>query len=140
MAVGYRSRAIVTFGNPIAVDGIDPESRREVLTLAHGIMAEIGRVYKVLPTALVATAMRPSITRRDLQGRIDVVLDTLRASGANLAVQTGEAAIDQALEPLEARGIVVSERGRVRVRDRNVLRYYARSLDHWLRSPSRRTH
>ena len=30
-AVGYRSRAIVTFGNPIAVDGIDPESRREVL-------------------------------------------------------------------------------------------------------------
>jgi glycerol-3-phosphate O-acyltransferase len=139
-AVGYRSRAIVTFGNPIPVDGIDPDSRREVLTLAHGIMAEIGRVYKVLPTALVATAMRPSITRRDLQGRIDVVLDTLRASGANLAVQTGEAAIDQALEPLEARGIVVSERGRVRVRDRNVLRYYARSLDHWLRSPSRRTH
>ena len=48
--------------------------------------------------------------------------------------------IEAALEPLEARGIIVAERGRVRVRDRNVLRYYARTLDHLLASPSRRTH
>ena len=38
------------------------------------------------------------------------------------------------------RGIIVAERGRVRVRDRYVLRYYARTLDHLLASPSRRTH
>ena len=78
-AVGYRSRAIVTFGNPIAVDGIDPESRREVLTLAHSIMAEIGRVYKVLPTALVANAMRPSITRRACRSRAPDALPTVCA-------------------------------------------------------------
>src|SRR5204863_479762 len=56
------------------------------------------------------------------------------------ALQSGAEAVAEALEPLEARGIIVAERGRVRVRDRNVLRYYARTLDHLLASPSRRTH
>jgi glycerol-3-phosphate O-acyltransferase len=139
-AVGYRSRAFVTFGKPIAIDGIDPHSRRAVLDLSHAVMKAIGRVYKVLPTALVAAAMRPSIARRDLEGRADALIDTLRSNGANLGVKSGDEAVDAALEPLEARGILVVDRGRVRVRNRNVLRYYARSLDHLLESPSRRTH
>ncbi len=94
----------------------------------------------MLPTAVIANAMRPSITRRDLEARADAVIDTLRAHGANLGVQSGAEAADAALEPLETRGILVVARGRVRVRDRNVLRYYARGLDHLLASPSRRTH
>ncbi|PYR78457.1 MAG: hypothetical protein DMF87_14075, partial [Acidobacteria bacterium] len=139
-AVGYRSRAIVTFGKPLSIEGVDPTSRREVLDLAHTIMTAVGRLHKVLPTAVVANAMRPSVTRRDLEARADAVIDTLRSAGANLGVQSGAEAVAQALEPLEARGIIVAERGRVRVRDRNVLRYYARTLDHLLASPSRRTH
>jgi glycerol-3-phosphate O-acyltransferase len=139
-AVGYRSRAIVTFGKPLALDGVDPNSRREVLDLAHTIMTAIGRLHKVLPTAVIANAMRPSITRRELEGRADAVLDTLRSAGANLGVNSGEEAAAAAIEPLESRGIIVAERGRIRVRDRNVLRYYARTLDHLLASPSRRTH
>jgi len=139
-AVGYRSRAIVTFGKPLSIEGIDPTSRREVLDLAHAIMTAIGRLHKVLPTAVVANAMRPSITRRDLESRADAVLDTLRSAGANLGVQSGARAVAEALEPLEARGIIAFDHGRIRVRDRNVLRYYARSLDHLLASPSRRTH
>jgi hypothetical protein len=103
-------------------------------------MKTVGRLYKVLPTALVAAAMRPSITRRELEERSGVLIDTLRACGANLAVTSGEAAVDAAIEPLAARGVIVSEHGRLRVRDRNVLRYYARSLDHLLESPSRHTH
>ena len=138
-AVGYRSRAFVTFGKPITVN-IDAASRREVLDFTHAVMEAVGRLYKVLPTAVIANAMRPSITRRDLEGRADAVIETLRANGANLGVQSGGEAADAALELLEARGIVVVERGRVRVRDRNVLRYYARTLDHLLASPSRRTH
>ncbi|MBI4887334.1 MAG: 1-acyl-sn-glycerol-3-phosphate acyltransferase [Acidobacteria bacterium] len=138
-AVGYRSRAFVTFGKPIAVD-IDPSSRRDVLEFAHTVMDAIGRLYKVLPTAVVANAMRPSISRRDLQARADAVIDTLRSKGANLGVTSGEEAIEAGLEPLEARGIVVVEQSRVRVRERNVLRYYAHTLDHLLASPSRRTH
>jgi hypothetical protein len=139
-AVGYRSRAFVTFGKPIQVDGIETTSRRAVLDLTHAVMEAIGRLHKVLPTAVVAAAMRPSITRRELQTRADAIIETLQSAGANLDVTSGEAAVDAAVEPLEARGILVTERSRVRVRDRNVLRYYARTLDHLLASPSRRTH
>jgi glycerol-3-phosphate O-acyltransferase len=139
-AVGYRSRAIVTFGKPLSLDGVDANSRREVLDLAHAIMSAIGRLVKVLPTGVIANAMRPSITRRELEARADAVLDTLRSAGANLGVQTGAEAVASGIEPLESRGIIVAERGRIRVRDRNVLRYYARTLDHLLASPSRRTH
>jgi hypothetical protein len=111
-----------------------------VLDFAHTVMDAVGRLYKVLPTAVIANAMRPSITRRDLEARADAVIDALRSRGANLGVASGAEAADSALELLEARGIIVVERSRVRVRERNVLRYYARTLDHLLASPSRRTH
>ena len=138
-AVGYRSRAFVTFGRPIAVDGYDPSSRRSVLDLAHLVRTAVGRLYKVTPTALVAAAMRPSITRAELVSRVDSILDTLRAIGANLAVANGREAVEAAAEPFEARGILVLEGGRFRVRERNVLRYYARSIGHLL-SPGGSTH
>jgi hypothetical protein len=138
-AVGYKSRAFVTFGKPISVD-LDPSSRRDVLNFAHTVMDAVGRLYKVLPTAVVANAMRPSISRRDLESRADAVIETLRSKGANLGVGSGREALDLGLELLETRGIIVVEQSRVRVRERNVLRYYARTLDHLLASPSRRTH
>jgi hypothetical protein len=97
-------------------------------------MRAIGAVYKVLPTAVVASAIRPSTTRRELEQRAEAVLERLRAAGANLGVTSGAQAVDAALEPLESRGILVVNRGRVRVRNRNVLRYYARSIDHLLDS------
>ena len=46
---------------------------------------------------------------------------------------SGRQAVDEAAEPLETRGIVVAERGRFRVRERTVLRYYARTIEHLLR-------
>jgi hypothetical protein len=139
-AVGYWSRAYVTFGKPIPTAGIDPDSRRAVLDVSHAVMREIGRIYKVLPTAVIASAMQPSITRRELEQRADRLLDALRAANANLGVSTGAHAIEAALEPLESRGILVVNRGRIRVRNRNVLRYYARSIDHLLDSRPRHKH
>jgi glycerol-3-phosphate O-acyltransferase len=142
-AVGYQSRAFVTFGAPISLDGYDPESRRDVMTLAHQIRDSIGRLYKVLPTAVVAAAMRPSITRRELESRADELIETLQAAGANLGVDDGRQAVEEGIEPLAARNIVFVERGgRVRVRERTVLRYYARTLQHLLHGPRRpsRTH
>jgi glycerol-3-phosphate O-acyltransferase len=138
-AVGYRSRAIVTFGRPINLDGYDPSSRRSLLDLTHLVRAAIGRLYKVLPTALVAAAMRPSMMRSDLEARIDSFLDTLRATGANVAITSGKEAVEMAAEPFEARGVLVIEQGRFRVRERNVLRYYARSIEHLL-TPGGSTH
>src|SRR5215213_2976988 len=138
-AVGYQSRAFVTFGTPISLDGCDPESRREIMTLAHQIRETIGRLHKVLPTAVLAAALKPSITRRELEARAEAIIETVRAAGANMGVTSGRQAIEEGAEPLAARNIIHVERGgRFRVRERTVLRYYARSLQHLI-TGSRRT-
>ena len=142
-AVGYQSRAFVTFGKPIPMTGCDPESRRDVMALAHLTRDTIGMLYKVLPTAVVATALRPSISRRDLEGRCDAIIATLAAAGANMGVTSGRDAVESAAEALVSRNVIHIERGgRFRIRERTVLRYYARTLQHLLaggrRSP--RTH
>ena len=70
-------------------------------------------------------------------------LDTLRALGANMGVSSGEQAVDEAADLLVVRNIIHVERGgRFRVRERTVLRYYARTLQHLLAGPRRppRTH
>ncbi len=136
-AVGYRSRAFVTFGAPISVSGVDANSRTDVLELARRVRARYGDLYKVLPTALFAAAMRPSIMRRDLEERIDRLIDDLSRRRANLAVTNARQVIDQATELLETRGVVVAERSRFRVRERTVLKYYARTIEHLLVPPGR---
>ena len=135
-AVGYWSRAVVTFGKPIAIDGIDPENKKAVIDLTRHVRREIGKQYKVLPTAVLAAAMKRSATRAEMKGCIDGVLDTLRSVNANLSVKTADEVLEQATEPLATRNIIVVEQGRYRVRERNVLRYYARSLAHLLSPPS----
>src|SRR5438105_14828871 len=76
-AVGYRSRAFVTFGRPIPLDGWDPQSRRDVMELGRLTRLSIGKLVKVLPTSVVAAVMRPSITRKDLEGRAEALIETL---------------------------------------------------------------
>lgn len=130
-AVGYQSRAFVTFGQPIPLDGIDPDSRRDVMELAHVTRDTIGRLHKVLPTAIIAASLQRSMTRRELESRADALIEMLRASGANMGVTSGRQAIDEGAEPLAARNIIHVERGgRFRIRERTVLRYYARTLQH----------
>jgi glycerol-3-phosphate O-acyltransferase len=141
-AVGYESRAFVSFGQPIPLDKYDFESRREVMALAHEIRDTIGMLYKVLPTAVMAYVMRPSATRRDLESRAGALIDTLREAGANLGVQTGREAVEEGGALLAQRNVIHVERGgRFRVRERTVLRYYARTIQHLL-APRRpiRTH
>lgn len=135
-AVGYWSRAIVTFGKPIPLAGIDAENKKSVMDLMRHVRGEIGKQYKVVPTAVLAAAMKPSVTRADLLSRVDGVLQTLRSVNANLDVHTAAEVLDAATEPLITRNIIVMEGGRYRVRERNVLRYYARSLSHLLSPPS----
>ena len=77
---------------------------QDVLDLAHRTRDAIGRLYKVLPTALVASAMRPSITHADLASRVDAALEHLQAAGANLAVRDVTQAVeDGVLAPGAAR-------------------------------------
>jgi hypothetical protein len=102
-AVGYRSRAFVTFGTPIDVSGVDPNSRRAVLDLTHAVMQTIGASTRSAADGR-RSAMRPSITRRDSSNAPTPSSTTLRSCDANLGVESGEEAVDAALEPLEARG------------------------------------
>ena len=72
------------------------------------------------------------LDRQLLAGLAPRLIDELGARHANLGVTSGREAIAEAAEPLETRGIIVAERGRFRVRERNVLRYYARTIEHLL--------
>ena len=132
-AVGYSSRAVVSFGSPIRLAEYDPEDRRSMVDLKRYLRDAIGKLYTVLPTALVAAAMRPSITRADLTDRVGQLIDILQLAGARIDVQDAAAAVEAAIEPLATRGIVVMDGRRYRVRERVVLRYYARSIEHLLR-------
>jgi glycerol-3-phosphate O-acyltransferase len=137
-AVGYESRAFVTFAEPIALAAYDPESRRDLVSLAHRVQNAIGQSHKVLPTALVASVMRPRLTRADLVARLNDRVAALAAIGANLAVSSGRQAADEGTAMLIAREVLVEEGRTLRVRDRITLRYYARTIAHLL--PAGTTH
>ena len=131
-AVGYQSRAVVNFGAPLALGDCDPDDRRSMLQLSRRLRADIGRLYKVLPSALFSAAMRPSIGRSELEERIDRLIAILKMAGADLDVHSGREAVDAAAEAMEARGIIVIQGDRHRIRQRNVLRYYSRTIQHLL--------
>jgi glycerol-3-phosphate O-acyltransferase len=142
-AVGYQSRAYVTFGEPIPLTGWTADARRDVMELAHLVRDTIGRLYKVLPTAVLAAAMRPSISEKELESRAEALIDVLREAGGNLGVRSGAEAVEMGAPLLADRNIIHIERGGVyRVRERTVLRYYARTIQHLLTSQRRppRTH
>jgi glycerol-3-phosphate O-acyltransferase len=139
-AVGYKSRAFVTYGEPIDASARDAHDRSDVLELAHHLRDVIGRLMKVLPTSIVAAAMRPSIRRADLEGRVSGLIETLSKAGANLETRDARAAVDSAARLFAARGVIVAEGGTYRVRDRNVLRYYARTITHLLPVPPSKAH
>ena len=140
-AVGYQSRAFVTFGEPISLKGYDPESRRDVMALAHLTRDTIGMLYKVLPTAVLAAAVRPGMMRSDLEAKCDEIIQTIAAGGGNMGVRSGREAVEVGAEPLAARNVIHIERGgRFRVRERTVLRYYARTLQHLVARRPPRTH
>jgi glycerol-3-phosphate O-acyltransferase len=136
-AVGFESRSFVTFGTPIPLKGWDPSSRKDVMTLAHTTREAIGRLYKVLPSAIVAVAVRPSLPREELPARVADVVGKLKEAGANLDGEDPESIAADGTKVLEARSVLVSERHVLRVRDRLVLRYYARTLEHLLNPPKR---
>ena len=139
-AVGYQSRAFVTFSPAIPLGSYDPDSRRDLVSLTHRVHDAIGTSYKVLPTALVAAVTRPQTTRAELLDRVDELIAVVAAEGANLSVKTGRQAVEEGVERLIERGVLVEERHRLRVRDRLVLRYYARTIQHLLHKPRRTTH
>jgi glycerol-3-phosphate O-acyltransferase len=136
MAVRYRTRAFITFGEPIPLDEYPGDSRKDVLELAHRVREVMGRMYKVLPTALVATAMKPSMTPADLESAVATLIERLEATQANLSVYDARRAVEEGVAALRKRGVMHKTGNRLRVRERSVLRYYARTIQHLLPSSS----
>ena len=115
---------------PVTLTGGEARSRRDVMDLAHQVLSAVGQLHKVLPTALVARAMRPSMPRKELVAQVAALVEQLQAVGANMDLTDARGIVDHGLPILEERGVLAIERQVVRVRDRFVLRYYARQLQH----------
>jgi glycerol-3-phosphate O-acyltransferase len=113
-AVGFASRGFVTFGEPIPLSDWDPDSRRDVVQLTHIVRDRIGRLMKVLPTALVAQSFRPGQSRDDLVGRVGQLLEALEALGANIDERDPVAATDCGIDQLVSRGVLAADRRGVR--------------------------
>jgi 1-acyl-sn-glycerol-3-phosphate acyltransferase len=131
-AVGYQTRSFTSFGAPVSVAGFDHHARRDVLELAQLIRSRISGLHKVLPTALVAAAMRPSSPPEALRGRIAALVDALSAKGANLDITDPQTILEHGTALLVDRDALAVDGGLFRVRDRTLLRYYARSIGHLL--------
>ena len=99
--------------------------------------------YLIEPIVLDNNRIRPPVIAAGINlfgGALGLIhkyvtgaIPILRSSGANLDVATGRAAVDAATGPLATRGIIVVEGDRYRVRQRAVLRYYSRTIDHLIR-------
>jgi len=129
-AVGFESRAFVTFGEPIPLSNWDPESRRDLVQLTHVLRDRIGELVKVVPTALVAQSVKPGQSRDALVDRVGALIEALDARGANLAERDADRAVTTGVAQLVLRGVLADDSRGVRVRDRIVLKYYARMIEH----------
>ena len=141
---GYQSRAFVTFGKPIPLDGLDGRRapRRD------GPRAPGARHHRPAAQGAAdrggcgrhAAFHRPPRSRESRRGRSSgSCVPPARTS----ASRSGREAVELGAPMLADRGIIHVERGGLfRVRERTVLRYYARTLQHLLTGPGRapRTH
>jgi hypothetical protein len=83
-----------------------------------------------VPTAIVAAAMRPSSPPSELRARIAELVDGLRERRANLDITDPQEIMERGAERLVDRDAMAVDGGLYRVRDRTLLRYYARSIAH----------
>ena len=141
-AVGYRSRAFVTFGAPISTAGLDPQSRRDVLELAHQDRApRSAALYKVLPDGAGRRRRcgRRSAATRSRAAGSTVLIDTLRARRRQPGRRERRRQARRRRRPSRSnpRHHRRRTRPRLRVRERSVLRYYARTIEHLLQARRR---
>jgi hypothetical protein len=80
--------------------------------------------------------MRPSNTAAELEGRVAALIERLDAAGANLAGRDPKRAVAEGCGALLKRGVIHKVGPRLRVRERSVLRYYARTIQHLLPTPA----
>ncbi|MGB3632587.1 MAG: 1-acyl-sn-glycerol-3-phosphate acyltransferase [Rubrobacteraceae bacterium] len=140
--------AVVNFGAPISMrestraHGIDfrnmkrPGRIRQVETLAHGLMHEVGNVVPVLPVPLVAHLFAEdpdeAFSAEELKSRGRALIKDLEKSGAHVCVphEDHDRAIEYGLNKLILRRPVREEAGLYQAvpEELPLLRYYANSI------------
>ncbi len=128
-------RAAVVFGPPLPLHEVDGAQRDPALAVGAELMRRIRAIMPVLPVPLVALVLaeRDRITPADLREEVGRALETLRAHGATLdEVTEPEAAIAEALDALEVRGILRQSADGIEVVEarRGILRFYRASIAH----------
>ena len=98
--------------------------------------ARIGRLYKVLPTALLAFALQLVSDARGLETRVDLLIGRCAPRGEpgrRTGARPSRKATDRARRTQHPRR---RPRGPLWVRDRAVLRYYSRTIQHSFAAPT----
>jgi len=143
--------ACVNFGSPVSLRAwllehgqkkpreLEKEARIQAVTgLAGDLMGAIGRVVPVLPVALVAEVFLAAggcaLSKLELEARVHRRIEALEAAGAKVYVPRRDRAyaIECGLRLLLLRRLVEEAEGLfvARVREVELLRYYANSIAH----------
>ena len=141
-AVGYQTRAFVTFGEPIPLDrlrpGLAPRSRDARRTAMHDAIGS------ALQGAAHGARRRRDASADDARGaraRIDGSSPCSRTQAPTSRCTSGREAVDEGRDcSSNAASSSSSAAVAFRVRDRIVLRYYARTIQHLLVARRARTH
>jgi glycerol-3-phosphate O-acyltransferase len=147
--------ACVSFGSPISMrtylsgrgldlSRLDKDERTPHLArLGEELMAAIGRVIPVVPVPLVATVFvrqmeegrGEPLSELEVKARVYRLMDALTAAGAHVYVprRDQDYAIEAGLRTLVLRHLVTVEDGLFApcAEEALLLRYYARSIDHF---------
>ena len=139
--------ACVNFGTPISMRGYDvdfqrlgPEERKlAVARLGRTLMDAVGRVVPVVPVALIAHVFleRRSLTALDLKAEAGRLLQRLEGAHVYVPRRDLDYALTVGLRMLTLRRLVEEREGVFSAREEELplLRYYANSIAHLLRSP-----
>lgn len=104
--------AAAGFGAPLSLRAFLAEGHADpVGALGRQLMQRIARVVPVLPVPLVAAALgQGAAGRGELLGRVQALTARLQAAGAVMQLPAGaEAALEEGLAPLLARGLVTPD-------------------------------
>jgi glycerol-3-phosphate O-acyltransferase len=130
--------AAASFGPPVSLKSFLAEAQDDPIeALGARLMSGIMQVVPVLPVPLVAAAlMDGATTRADLAVRMDGLIAALDAVDAILRLppQGMGQTIREGLEPLISRGIVQDAPDGLRIRDADILGFYAASVQQRVRN------
>lgn len=141
--VGRRERrsrygnAAVRFGDPISLNDFGGD----VQALADGLMGQISRDMPVLPVPLIAYLLQTQgdgVDLPTLEARLDRAMANLPERNIYLPRRRTSLAVQQSIALLEGRGVVIVQDEKVQIVEekRNILVFYANSIDHLFRECS----